>query len=78
LTIDPAGCVVFNKGLDIYGSIYLRGSLLHADYVFDKGYVLESIEEHSDFMWENRRIPAIPKVTKDKNGNDVVEWGTRS
>jgi len=40
-TTSPAG------KLDVNGSIYQRGSVLHADYVFEPGYELESIEEHS-------------------------------
>ena len=71
-TINPQGT------LDVNGSIYQRGSVLHADYVFDIEYKLESIEEHSKYMWENKHLRAVPKATKDKDGNDVVEWGARS
>ncbi len=71
-TTNPQGT------LDVNGSIYQRGSELHADYVFEKEYNLESIEDHSVYMWENKHLPAVPKAIKDENGNDIVEWGARS
>jgi hypothetical protein len=61
--------------LDVNGSIYQRGSQLHADYVFETGYQLESIEEHSDFMWSNKHLPAIPKAKHDENGQEILEVG---
>lgn len=61
--------------LDVNGAIFQRGGLLHADYVFDPSYSLESIEEHSDFMWSNRHLPAIPKASVDSNGQEIVEIG---
>ena len=37
-------------------SIYQRGSELHADYVFEDGYELESIEEHARHMWQAKHL----------------------
>ncbi|UCG26950.1 MAG: hypothetical protein JSV24_08205 [Bacteroidales bacterium] len=71
-TTSPQG------SLDVNGSIYQRGGVLHADYVFEDVYELESIEEHSEFMWLNKHLRAVPKAMKDKDGNDIVEWGARS
>ena len=71
-TTNPAG------KLDVNGSIYQRGSILHADYVFEPGYKLESIDEHSDFMWQEKHLPAMPKIQKDENGQEMVEIGARS
>ena len=48
---------------------------MHADYVFASGYKLESIEEHADFMWEEKHLSAIPKAVVDKNGYEVVDVG---
>ncbi|MHC4543414.1 MAG: hypothetical protein ACYTDW_01680 [Planctomycetota bacterium] len=62
--------------LDVNGSIYLRGSELHADYVFEPGYELESIDEHSEFMWKEKHLPAIPKARTDDNGQEIVEVGS--
>ena len=64
--------------LDVNGSIYQRGFVLHADYVFEPGYKLESIDEHSEFMWQKKHLPAMPKIQKDENGQEIVEIGARS
>jgi len=61
--------------LDVDGEIYQRGSSLHADYVFDDKYKLESIEEHSEFMWKNKHLTAIPGATTDESGNEIIKVG---
>jgi photosystem II stability/assembly factor-like uncharacterized protein len=71
-TTNPAG------NLDVNGSIYQRGAVLHADYVFEPGYKLESIDEHSEFMWQEKHLPAMQKMQKDENGQEIVEIGARS
>ena len=68
-TEDPQG------KLDVNGRIYQRGYLLHADYVFEPGYELESIEEHSEYMWQHKHLPAIPEAKVDENGQEIVEVG---
>ena len=62
--------------LDVNGSIYQRGSSLHADYVFDPKYKLESIEEHAEYMWKEKHLKAVPKVQYDENGLEVIEVGS--
>ena len=62
--------------LDVNGPIYQRGGQLHADYVFEPDYRLESIEEHSKFMWSNRHLTAMPGVQKDESGQEVIEMGS--
>ncbi|MFV2057862.1 MAG: hypothetical protein ACC707_15455 [Thiohalomonadales bacterium] len=61
--------------LDVNGTIYQRGGALHADYVFEPEYQLESIEEHSDYMWRERHLKAIPAASVDDNGLEVIEVG---
>ncbi|MBI5664202.1 MAG: hypothetical protein HZC49_03785 [Nitrospirae bacterium] len=61
--------------LDVNGPIYQRGAVLHADYVFGPDYHLESIDEHSGFMWNNKHLPAIPKAAVDETGKEIVEVG---
>lgn len=68
-TMNPEGA------LDVNGSIYQRGSSLHADYVFDPDYPLESIEAHADVMWEHGHLPGVPSSTTTADGNEVVEVG---
>ena len=62
--------------LDVNGTIFQSGSVLHADYVFEDSYELESIEEHSEFMWRNKHLAAIPKATVDAQGREIVEIGS--
>ena len=61
--------------LDVNGAIYQRGNELHADYVFENDYQLESIDEHADFMWTNKHLSAIPRAQKDDEGREIVEVG---
>lgn len=61
--------------LDVDGAIFQRGGRLHADYVFQPGYVLEPIGEHADSMWGQRHLPAVPPVETDENGKEIVEVG---
>lgn len=68
-TTSPAG------KLDVNGSIYQRGTVLHADYVFEPDYELESIEEHSEYMWNEKHLPGIPKAEVDDNGREIIEVG---
>lgn len=70
-TTNPAG------KLDVNGTIFQRGILLHADYVFEPTYALESIEEHADFMWTNKHLPAVGGRKVDEHGREVVEIGAR-
>lgn len=63
--------------LDVDGAIFQRGSVLHADYVFEPDYELESIEEHAELMWENKHLPAVPSRTVDENGREIVEIGAQ-
>jgi len=58
------------------GSIYQRGSLIHADYVFESDYELESIDEHAKYMWKNKHLKGIPKATRDETGQEILEIGT--
>ena len=62
--------------LDVDGAIYQRGNQLHADYVFEDDYQLESIDDHAEFMWTNKHLRAIPKAQKDDKGREIVEVGS--
>jgi len=58
------------------GAVYQRGALLHADYVFEPTYKMESIEEHAKYMWENKHLMAVPGIVKDENGQEMIEVGS--
>jgi hypothetical protein len=71
----PTGTPVFRIAND--GRIFHRNALIHADYVFDPGYALESIQEHADFMRRERHLRAVPKAgSPTEGGEDVVEYGS--
>jgi len=61
--------------LDVNGAIYQRGGVLSADYVYEDNYSLETIQEHTKFMFKNKHLKGIPKSKKDINGLEVVEVG---
>ena len=63
--------------LDVNGAIYQRGGILHADYIFEPTYKMESIEEHARYMWKNKHLMAVPGVRKDENGQEIVEVGSQ-
>ena len=52
-----------------------RGKKLHADYIFESDYQLESIEDHAEFMWSNKHLKAVPRTKVDENGMGIVEVG---
>ena len=71
-TSSPAGT------LDVNGAIYQRGGVLHADYVFEDGHPVETIEEHARQMWAERHLPAIPAAERDQAGREVIEIGRQN
>lgn len=59
--------------VDINGNLQVTGNITAAnvpqpDYVFDSSYKLESIEDHSDFMWQNRHLPSLPSAGRGNVG----------
>ena len=54
-----------NSGIEVTGTITQNAGVIHPDYVFQPGYQLESIEDHSRFMWEKSHLPAVGKGNDD-------------
>ena len=71
-TNDPKG------KLDVNGSIYQRSVVRHPDYVFEPDYKIETIEEHSEYMWKNKHLPAIGAGQYDEEGFAIMELGDQS
>ncbi len=69
------GLPTAEASLVVFGPIIQRGTTLHADYVFEPGYQLETIAEHNVFMRRQKHLPAVPARTVDAAGLEVVEVG---
>ena len=54
-----------NSGIEVTGTITQNAGVIHPDYVFQPGYQLESIEDHSRFMWEKSHLPAVGEGSDD-------------
>jgi hypothetical protein len=61
--------------LDVQGTIFLSGTQVHPDFVFEPTYNLESIDEHAQYMWSNKHLPAVGKGEYDENGMARIELG---
>ena len=59
--------------LDVYGDINRHGYNIYADYVFEPDYKLESIDEHTKYMWKHKRLKALPQSELDENGQQISE-----
>lgn len=70
--------VLAGDTVDINGKLVINGSQVTPDYVFEKDYPLESIEEHSELMWKNKHLPALPGASANETGVDIVshQFGT--
>ncbi len=72
---DGSELVQINGDLHITGTLTGGKSLKSADFVFEKNYKLESIEEHAEFMWENKHLPALKgqRAIEAADGYDMIE-----
>ncbi|MGE5342338.1 MAG: hypothetical protein ACM3SY_12750 [Candidatus Omnitrophota bacterium] len=60
------------------GRIQYKGNDIHADYVFESGYKLPTMEEQSGFMWKNKHLPAVPARGIDMKGNEMIDIGAHT
>lgn len=63
---------VNSSGINVLGTVSINGSY-HADYVFEPHFDLESIDEHANYMWQEKHLKAIPSA---KSG-DNIDLGKR-
>ena len=66
-----------NGNTRVQGDLYVSGNYLPPDYVFDSEYRLESIEEHTEFMWKNKYLKAIPVSKKTHDGKYIINIGAQ-
>ena len=63
-----------SETLWVMGKLYVGTPAMEVpDYVFAPTYKLDSIEEHSKLMWDNKRLPAMPQIEKAEDGTHVLE-----
>lgn len=63
--------------VNVNGQIWQRGGVLHADYVFEPGFKLDSITAHAKYMWKHKHLPAIAGVQRDAQGREMVNLGAQ-
>jgi hypothetical protein len=57
------------------GAIIHRTTQIHADYVFEPDYELESIDEHAELMVREKHLKGIPRPQRDETGHSIVDYG---
>jgi len=65
--------------VDITGSLFINNvDNSTPDYVFEPDFKLESIEEHADYMWKEKHLPAVGPARLNDKGQTVIQVGARS
>lgn len=77
-TASPTSKLEVNGGdIQVTGGSFIDdGTTLNVpDYVFEPDYKLESIEEHAEYMWQEKHLPAVKsaKELNDSNGYNMAE-----
>ena len=74
LSVGSSGDVGLGYNLSVAGSISTMASgVCCPDYVFEPDYPLESIEDHSAYMWENRHLKGIPGPQVGEEGKAKLD-----
>jgi hypothetical protein len=63
--------------VDITGNLVVSG-MITPDFVFEPTYGLESIEEHADFMWTHKHLPAVAPAHTNAQGQGLINVGARA
>jgi hypothetical protein len=63
--------------VDINGDLVVSGTIT-PDFVFEADYQLESIEDHAEYMWTNKHLPAVGAAIVRPDGSHAVNVGVRS
>lgn len=56
----------------IAGKVFVNGTQVHPDYVFEPDYPLMPLSELESFVTEKRHLPGIPSAAEAKNGYDLI------
>ena len=63
--------------VDINGNLVVTGTIT-PDYVFQQDFKVPSIQEHAEFMWQNRHLPKMTPAAVNEHGRGVINVGQRS
>ncbi len=70
--------VVNATGLTVKGTITQNTTVIHPDYVFEPTYKLESIEDHANYMFTEKHLPAVGAGTYDNQGRAIIDLGAKT
>jgi len=75
-TSNPVATLDVNGSLNVCGPItQCTSTVLHPDYVFEPGYELESIEEHTALMLREKHLAAVPRAAPGDDGTEMLDLG---
>jgi hypothetical protein len=60
------------------GTVQILGTQVHPDYVFESAYDLESIEDHAEYMFTNKHLPAVGAGRYNEAGEPIIQLGASS
>ena len=69
--------VTASNTVDIDGDLVVSGTIT-PDFVFEPDYALESIEDHAEYMWREKHLPAVGAAVPDGRGKHSINIGARS
>ncbi|MEM7358802.1 MAG: hypothetical protein AAF431_06885 [Pseudomonadota bacterium] len=61
-----------DSSVEIFGNLIVNSVDQFPDYVFEPEYELETIEDHANYMWQNKHLPAVGKATTTRDGKSYV------
>jgi hypothetical protein len=77
-TVSDTRATLNSTGLNVNGSISVRGTVVHPDYVFEPTYRLLSMEEQAAYMRDRRHLPAVGAGTYDAEGRSILDIGVKT
>jgi hypothetical protein len=67
-----------NNVVEVNGDFFINNNEPHPDYVFEETYALESIDEHSQYMWEKKHLPAVGAAKRNDEGQWMLDLNKHS
>ncbi len=74
----PIALSDFEFGITQDGDVYVKGTQVHPDYVFEPDYELMPLDELKDFVARERHLPDIPTAKDiEENGLNLTLFQAR-